>query len=108
MATDEVAELLGQLESRFRPGVLERDISYYLTLGEGPDDKWTVVVGPERCEVRRGKAIERADCVLKTSRELFLRMVREGYTPGMLDIARGRVKSNDPLLLRELKRALGF
>jgi len=34
--------------------------------------------------------------------------VRDGYTPGFLDFTRGKVKSNDPLLLQELKKAFQF
>ncbi len=35
-------------------------------------------------------------------------MVRDGYTPGAFDFLRGKVKSNDPTLLQELKKAFAF
>jgi len=46
-----------------------------------------------------------ADCVLKTSAELFTRIVREGYEPGVPEFMSGQVKSNDVALLQTFTRA---
>ncbi len=106
--TEELRRVFEQLPGRFRKGALGRDLSYYFSFGDAPGEKWTVVVGPERCEVKEGRHVEKADCVLKTTPDFFLRMVREGYEPGFLDFARGKIKSNDPILLRDLKSAFGL
>jgi long-chain acyl-CoA synthetase len=97
-----------EMPKRFRPGTVSKPISFYFSLGDGAGEKWTVVVGPEKVDVKEGKHVDQADCVLKTSADLFLKMVKEGYTPGFLDFSRGRVKSNDPMLLQELKKAFAF
>lgn len=108
MPVTDLRTVFGELEGRFRPGRLERTITFYFTLGESQADKWTVTIGPEACSVREGKHVEQADCVLKTTKALFLQMVNERYVPGAMDFMRGRIKSNDPFLLKELQRAIGL
>lgn len=108
MAQDKIAELratFGSLPGRFRKGAVDRNLTFYFSLGDGAGEKWTVIVGPESCEVKEGKTVENASCVLKTSPDFFLKMVRDGYKPGVMDFTMGRVKSNDPMLLQDLKRA---
>jgi long-chain acyl-CoA synthetase len=98
--------LFAELESRFKPGAVERPISYYFTLGGDPLAKWTVKVDPKGCEIRPGKPEgASADCVLKTSPEIFARIVRDAYTPGPAEFLSGAVKSNDVALLLTFQRA---
>jgi long-chain acyl-CoA synthetase len=98
--------LFAELESKFKPGKVERPISYYFTLGGDPLAKWTVKVDPKGCEIRQGKPDgAAADCVLKTSPEIFARIVRDAYTPGPAEFLSGAVKSNDVELLLTFQRA---
>ena len=46
-----------------------------------------------------------ADCVLKTSPDLFNRIVREGYVPGIPEFMSGQIKSNDVSLLDDFQKA---
>ena len=108
MAEADIRTIFEEMPKRFKKGALAKELSFYFSFGEGAGEKWTVRVGPESCDVKPGKQVENADCVLKTSGDLFLKMVRDGYTPGFLDFTRGKVKSNDPLLLQELKKAFQF
>ena len=103
MSAQQLREIFTAAQERFRPGALSREISYYFTFGPGPGEKWSVWLGPDRCEVKEGKHLDRADCVVKTSPSLFLRMVRKGYKPGAMDFMRGKIKSNDPTKLQLLK-----
>ena len=103
----DIRALFEAMPGRFQKGVLERELSFYFTLGDGPGEKWTVVVGPDKIEVKEGKHVEQASCVLKTSSDFFLKMIRDGYVPGVMDFTWGRIKSNDPMLLQDLKSALG-
>jgi long-chain acyl-CoA synthetase len=101
-----LAVLFAELESKFKPGTVERPISYYFTLGGDPLAKWTVKVDPKGCEIRPGKPEGVvADCVLKTSPEIFARIVRDAYTPGPAEFLSGAVKSNDVELLLTFQRA---
>ena len=60
----------------------------------------TLRIEPNRCEAKMGKPEgAAADCVLKTSPEIFLKIVREAYTPSPMEFMSGAVKSNDISLL---------
>jgi putative sterol carrier protein len=107
MSESELRAIFGDLEKRFKKGALDHTTSFYISLGDGAAEKWTVIVGPEKCEVREGK-IEKADCVLKTTSDFFLKMVRDRYTPGFLDFTRGKIKTNDPGKLPDLQKAFGL
>ena len=69
---------------------------------------YTATLTPEACSVQPGKGVDRADVVLKTTEKLFLRMVVDGKMPGALDIARGRIKTNDPGALKQLRDLFDF
>jgi long-chain acyl-CoA synthetase len=98
--------LFAELESKFKPGVVPKPLSFYFTLGGDPLAKWTVKVDASSCEIHPGKPEGTdADCVLKTSPEIFTKIVREAYTPGLAEFLSGAVKSNDVELLLTFQRA---
>ncbi|MEP6654719.1 MAG: SCP2 sterol-binding domain-containing protein [Myxococcales bacterium] len=103
----EFSATLESLKSRFKPGTVQRKTVYYLSLGDGAEDKWTVTLTPSSCELTPGKT-EGADCVLKTSQELFTRLVDGTFKPGAMDILTGKLKTNDPQLLIRLQQAFGL
>ncbi len=94
-----LVELFAELQTKFRAGEVERPLSYYVSLGNDDLAKWTVRVDPTGCDVRPGKPDGQADCVLKTSPEIFTKIVRESYVPSPADFVSGLVKSNDVALL---------
>ncbi|MBI5369498.1 MAG: SCP2 sterol-binding domain-containing protein [Planctomycetes bacterium] len=100
----DLKKLFDKLKKRFTAGVLEQDTVYYFSLGEGDDFKWVLSAGPDKCTVKKGK-VENADCVLKTTPDIFLRMVEEGYVPGGMDVITGRVKISSVPLMRKLQEA---
>ncbi len=92
--------LFTELGTKFKPGAAAKPISFYFTLGGDPNAKWTVRVDRDRCDIRPGKPEgDAADCVLKTTPEIFERIVREAYIPGAAEFLSGAVKSNDIELL---------
>jgi long-chain acyl-CoA synthetase len=98
--------LFDYLESRFAPGRVDKPVSFYFTLGNDAEAKWTVKVGPTACSVIPGKPDGgAADCVLKTTPEMFTRIVRENYTPGVPEFMSGVIKSNDVMLLETFQKA---
>ncbi len=99
---DTIESLFSELEQRFVPGTVDAPLSYYFSLG---DDRWTLRVTADRSEVTRGKVVGQADCVLKTSREIFERIVREAYTPTPQEFMTGRVKSNNVAHLITFQKA---
>ncbi len=101
-----LVKLFAELEGKFRAGEVERPVSYYVSLGSEDLSKWTVRVDALACDVRPGKPEGgQADCVLKTSPELFTKIVREAYMPSPADFVSGAIKSNDVALLMTFQKA---
>ena len=92
--------LFQELETKFDKGRVEKPVSFYFTLGSDTYAKWTVLCDREKCEIRQGKPEGgTADCVLKTTQDIFTRIVRDAYVPGAAEFISGQVKSNDIELL---------
>jgi hypothetical protein len=107
MPNHALEERLESLRTRYKPGAVDRDIVYYLSLGEAPDEKWTVTLTPTSCSAAPGRVGE-AKCVLKMSADLFIKMVDGSYKPGALDFMTGKLKTNNIELLLRLRQAFGF
>lgn len=95
------------MQKRFKPNTLEKDQTVYFSLGDGPGMKWTMWIGPSKCEVKEGKLVENADNFLKTSADLFVQMVQGKYKPGAMDFMRGKISAKDPFALQGLFKAFG-
>jgi putative sterol carrier protein len=93
----EVAKIFEGLPQRFQQGKVPPR-TFYFSLDE--DEKWTVVLGEKACQVREGK-VENADCFFKASKQLFLDVWNGKYKPGPMDFVTGKIKSNNPLLLKD-------
>jgi putative sterol carrier protein len=93
------------MADHYIPGVTAKRVSFYFSVGE---HRYTVIVDPERCTVEKGNTLERADVVLKTTPELFEKMVIHGKAPGPIDIARGKMKTKDPMALSKLRGMFDF
>jgi long-chain acyl-CoA synthetase len=97
--------LFADLEKKFDSAAVVKPLSFYFTLGDDANAKWTVRVSKEKCEVKAGKPEGgTADCVLKTSPEIFTRIVREAFTPGPAEFMSGAIKSNDVELLMTFQK----
>lgn len=100
-----MTELFDDLSSRFVPNAVDGPVSFYFSLGEAADGKWTIQVKGESCEIVPGRPQGgKADCVLKTSPEIFSKIVRESYTPSVAEFMSGKVKSNDIQLLQTFQK----
>jgi putative sterol carrier protein len=92
-----VEDIFRGLETRFVPGVVKKEQTFYFSIDE---HKYTVTVGPDSARVEPGKTVESADCFVKTSEDLFLKMYNGEHTPGVADFMSGRIKSNNPYLMK--------
>lgn len=90
------------LKSRYKTGQLQEDLSFYFSLGDAEGQKWSARLTPDSCEVFKGK-IDDADVFLKTSEDLFVKLIRGEYKPSMMDFMSGKISSNDPFKLTALK-----
>lgn len=102
MAT--IPEIFDAMPQRYRADRVDDDKIFYFSLGA---HKYTLIVTPDKAVVEEGKT-EDADVVLKTTPELFEKMVLHGKMPGPLDIARGKIKTNDATALRDLRNIFDF
>lgn len=100
-----IPELFELMPERYRAGVLSETRSYYFSVGP---HKYTAVLSADGVEVTRGNTVDKADVVLKTTEKLFLKMVVDGKMPGPIDIARGKIKTNDPAALKQLRDLFDF
>jgi long-chain acyl-CoA synthetase len=98
--------LFRDLENNYVAGRVDRPITFYFSLGAEAEAKWTARLAPDRIEIELGKpAGNAADCVLKTSADLFTKMIRESYMPTPMEVMSGLVKSNDVGLLATFQGA---
>ncbi len=98
----EIAKVFKGLPKRFNKAAVKAERSYYFSLGD--DEKWTVHIRKDKCSVKAGKT-EDADCFFKGSAELFLDVWNGTHKLGPADFLTGRVKSNNPMLLKEFVAA---
>jgi long-chain acyl-CoA synthetase len=97
--------LFRELQDKYQTGRVSQPITYYFTLGAENEAKWTLHVRPDGCEAKLGKPEgTQADCVLKTTAEIFTKIVREAYTPSPMEFMTGQVKSNDIALLQTFQK----
>jgi long-chain acyl-CoA synthetase len=94
-----LTEIFVDLEKRFQKDEVKEPITWYFSLGEGKDAKWTVQVTPERCLVVNDKLDGRADCVFKTDAKTFTKIIKDHYIPDVSEFLNGTVKTNNPELL---------
>ena len=104
-----LVKLFRELTSKFVPGRATAPITYYFTLGNGDDAKWTLFVDATSCKAQRGKPEGgQADCVLKTTPEIFTKIVREAYQPTPMEFMTGLIKSNDISLLQTFQKVFAL
>lgn len=96
----EVAEVFDHLTRMYQPGKVKTPRTFYFSLD---DHKWTVKLG-EKCEVSPTKTDD-ADCFFKASEQMFLDVWNGRYTPTAMDFMMGKIKSNNPMLLKEFIEA---
>ena len=102
MSIDQIFE---QMPSRYLKNKISKRTVYYFSIGSS---RYTVTLEPESVTVEPNKKVDDADVVLKTTPELFEKMVLKGKMPGPIDIARGKVKTNNPLQLKQLRDYFDF
>jgi len=103
LSPDEVAaRVLHGLPPRFQSGAYSQDLVYYITLTGGEGPRYTLEVTKSGATVRKGKPEGSADCVIKTSIELFRRICEEAYVPDPSEFISGTIKVSEIPLLIEL------
>jgi long-chain acyl-CoA synthetase len=99
----EITKVFQGLPKKFQKGAVKTPRTFYFSLGE--DEKWTVSLDKDKCEVKPGKPAADADCFFKASEQMFLDVWNGRHSPGPKDFLTGAIKSNNPLLLKEFVAA---
>ena len=99
MAASEVAKVFQQLPTMFQKGAVTTPRTFYFSLDD--DEKWTVTVDKDTCEVKAGKPAQDADCFFKATKQMFLDVWSGKHVPSIKDFMLGTIKSNNPMLLKE-------
>lgn len=97
-------EIFTTMQESYRKGVFTIPTTFYFSVD---DIKKTVTLDGEGCKIEEGKTVADADCICKTSSEMFSRIWNYGYRPGIMDFMGGAIKSNAPQLLQQLLVAFG-
>jgi putative sterol carrier protein len=105
MAVSEVAKIFKSLPKRYKKGGVSAPKTFYFSLGE--DEKWTVMLSPDKCAVAEGKTDD-ADCFFKASADTFLDVWNGKHMPSAKDFLLGRIKSNNPMMLKDFVAAFGI
>ena len=98
MPESEVAKIFKGLPKLYVGANIKKPTTFYFSLDD--DEKWTVALAPDKCTVTPEKS-ENADCFFKASKQMFLDVWSGKHTPGMTDFMTGKIKSNNPLMLKE-------
>ena len=99
----DIAKVFKGLPKKFNPDGLKKPRTFYFSLDD--DEKWTVVLGKDKCTVSEGKPDQDADCFFKSSKKMFVEVWEGRYTPTAKDFLTGAIKSNNPMLLKEFVAA---
>ena len=107
--SEDVPAMFDYLRDRFNPKEVEDPMSFYFTLGEDAQSKWSISFDKQACDIRLGKPTNgQADCVLKTSPEIFRQIIKEAYVPDPDMFFSGAIKSNNPFLLQHFVRVFNL
>jgi hypothetical protein len=101
----EISKIFKSLPGRFQKGAVKTPRTFYFCLDD--DEKWTVDLTKDECVVTEGKLDQDADCFVKSSKAMFLEVWNGTRVPSATDFLLGRIKSDNPLLLKEFVAAFG-
>ena len=99
----EIAKIFEGLPKKFQKGAVTTPRTFYFSLDD--EEKWSVSLSKDKCEVKEGKPAKDADCFFKSTKEMFLNVWNGTHKPGPTDFMMGRIKSNNPLLLKDFVAA---
>lgn len=94
-----LTEIFNDLKTRFQRDEVKEPCTWYFSLGEFKEAKWTVQVTKDDCLIVNDKVDGKADCVFKTDAKTFTRIIKDHYIPDVSEFMNGTVKTNNPELL---------
>ena len=105
---EKVEKAVKSLPERFDVARFEKPVTWYFSLGSKEGPRWTVSVQGDGVQVQPGRPAGAADCVVKTSEDVFTRLVEDAYVPDPAEFMSGAIKTNDIPLLIEFSRVFNL
>ena len=100
LTAEEIAEnAVRSLPPRYDASTWEKDLTWYFSLGGKDGPRWTLEVTEDAATVKPGRPSGGADCVVKTSVDIFRKIVHEAYAPDPSEFMSGAIKTSDLALL---------
>ena len=100
LTADDIAiRALESLPARFDASTYTKDLTWYFSLGGKEGPRYTLKVTADGASYASGRPDGDADCVVKTSVDIFRRIVHEAYAPEPAQFMSGAIKTNDIALL---------
>jgi long-chain acyl-CoA synthetase len=95
-----VERIMAGLPPRFQRDAFSEARTWYFTLGGSDGPRYTLQVSADGAQVHKGKPANGADCVVKTSVEMFRKICEEAYAPDPSEFISGAIKVSEiPLLI---------
>jgi long-chain acyl-CoA synthetase len=94
-----------KLKKGYKKDVVTKPTVFYLSLGDAPDQKWTMTLSPQDVTFAQGKTEGPEVVLLKTAEDLFVKLINGQWVPGAMDFMRGKIKTNNIDGLKLLKDA---
>jgi hypothetical protein len=101
---ENLQKLFAEVEKNFKKNTFKEKKIFYFNI-EGIEK--SVIVDSSGFKVEDGKIVEVPDCQCEIKKELLEKIWYEDYKPSFIDFVSGKVRTNNPYLLREFMKAFG-
>jgi hypothetical protein len=97
-------KIFAEVERDFKKNTFKEKRIFYFNI-EGIEK--TVTIDSKGFTVEDGKTIENPDCQCEIKREILEKIWYENYKPSFIDFVSGKIRANNPYLLKEFMKAFG-
>jgi hypothetical protein len=97
-------KIFSEVENEFKKNYFKEKKIFYFNI-EGIEK--TVSIDSKRFIVEDGKIVENPDCSCEIKKEILEKIWYDNYKGSFIDFVSGKIRANNPYLLKEFMRAFG-
>jgi hypothetical protein len=101
---ENVEKIFNEVEKSFKKNTFKEKKIFFFNV-EGIEK--TITIDSNGFVVEDGKTVDNPDCQCEIKREILEKVWYENYKPSFIDFISGKIRANDPYLLKEFMRAFG-
>jgi hypothetical protein len=101
---ENVEQIFVEVEKSFKKNTFKEKKFFFFNV-EGIEK--TITIDSNGFVVEDGKTVENPDCQCEIKREILEKVWYENYKPSFIDFISGKIRANDPYLLKEFMKAFG-